>query len=97
MKHCKKCQQDKPDSEFNKYGLTEKNYKKLYNQPNCYICNIALTRDSRTPTSLVIDYCHSTGEVRGVLCHCCNLGLGNFKDDTEILEKAINYLKKRKL
>lgn len=29
----------------------------------------------------------------GLLCHHCNTGLGSFFDETENLEKAINYLK----
>jgi len=42
---------------------------------------------------LVIDHCHITGKVRGLLCQQCNAGLGNFKDDPKRLEKAISYLK----
>ena len=36
----------------------------------------------------------NTGEIRGLLCSDCNRGLGCFNDDTEIMEKAISYLKK---
>jgi hypothetical protein len=43
---------------------------------------------------LVIDHCHGTGAVRGLLCYNCNLGLGNFKDDPGLLKKAIRYLEK---
>jgi recombination endonuclease VII len=38
---------------------------------------------------------HSCGKcVRGVLCQHCNQGLGNFKDDPEILKRAIAYLER---
>lgn len=44
--------------------------------------------------SLKIDHSHSSGDVRGVLCHGCNIGLGNFRDDPDLLRKAIRYLAK---
>lgn len=33
---------------------------------------------------------------RGVLCHACNIGLGNFKDDESLMLKAIDYLRRSK-
>ena len=41
-----------------------------------------------------IDHCHKTGKVRGILCSECNTGLGKFKDSIELLQKAIEYLKR---
>lgn len=38
------------------------------------------------------DHDHSTGLLRGVLCHFCNTGLGSFKDSIERLTKALEYL-----
>lgn len=38
-------------------------------------------------------HCHEKDKFRGWLCGNCNIGLGNFKDNVEILEKAIEYLK----
>lgn len=32
--------------------------------------------------------------VRGLLCHNCNLGLGNFRDNPQLLNEAIKYLEK---
>ncbi len=43
--------------------------------------------------TLHVDHCHATGKIRGLLCYNCNDGLGRFKDDIEVLEKAIDYLK----
>lgn len=43
--------------------------------------------------NLVKDHDHETGKARAWLCDSCNTGLGRFKDNVELLEKAISYLK----
>jgi hypothetical protein len=40
------------------------------------------------------DHDHKTSKPRGVLCHKCNVGLGHFNDDIEIMQIAIEYIKK---
>lgn len=42
--------------------------------------------------NLAIDHDHQTGHIRGVLCNACNLGLGSFRDNEELLIKAAQYL-----
>jgi len=44
-------------------------------------------------TKLVVDHCHSTGKIRGLLCHNCNRALGLMQDNVETLQNAIDYLK----
>lgn len=41
---------------------------------------------------LSIDHCHTTGEFRGLLCANCNNGLGFFKDNPLLFDKAKEYL-----
>lgn len=53
-------------------------------QDKCAIC--------RRPGKLVYDHDHSTGDGRGMLCIQCNLGLGQFNDNVELLARAIRYL-----
>ena len=43
---------------------------------------------------LCIDHSHDSGLFRGMLCQKCNIGLGNFNDNTDLLGKAIKYLLK---
>lgn len=43
--------------------------------------------------SVVVDHDHKTGMVRGALCINCNLGIGHFKDNPELLEYAALYLR----
>jgi hypothetical protein len=39
-----------------------------------------------------VDQDHLTGKVRGMLCFCCDQGLGNFRDRADVLRLAIGYL-----
>ena len=80
------------------YGMDWDRYlEMLKNQDHkCAICLIpleAMTFDRLTTAH--IDHNHKTGEVRHLLCHFCNSGLGYFKDDIELLKKAIEYLNEK--
>jgi DNA gyrase/topoisomerase IV subunit A len=74
-----------------KYGLTLADYNKMIKEQGgvCYIC-----QNPPNVKALAVDHCHTTGKVRRLLCDNCNKGLGCFKDSPELLQKAINYLKK---
>ena len=66
----------------------------------CFICERTLQEVSRTGQvrmkNWVLDHCHETETFRGWICHHCNTGLGGFKDDLNILQNAITYLKNHK-
>ncbi len=55
----------------------------------CKICNKEFENSKDTH----LDHCHTTGEIRGILCSNCNKGLGCFKDNEDFLKEAIIYLK----
>ena len=75
-----------------RYGITQEQFDKmLIDQDNkCGICDI----EFKNTKSTHIDHCHSTNKVRGLLCNGCNLALGQFNDNVDILNNAIKYLNK---
>ena len=46
--------------------------------------------------STVRDHDHHTGLVRKGLCRACNLGLGMFHENPELMEKAANYIREHR-
>jgi len=42
---------------------------------------------------IVCNDCKKSKEYIGILCHNCNVGLGRFKDDSELLVKAAEYVR----
>jgi hypothetical protein len=56
----------------------------ILNTKECVICG--------STEDLVVDHCHKTNTIRGMLCNHCNRGLGHFRDDPELLEFARIYL-----
>ncbi len=74
-----------------RYNLTLEDYQELFKTQGskCGICGTL----QPTTKNWHLDHCHTTLKVRGILCHHCNLLLGNSRDSVEILEAAIRYLK----
>lgn len=65
--------------------IDDESLKSIINDiKECVICGVE--------AELVVDHCHRTGQVRGMLCNNCNMGLGHFKDDPMLLEFAKIYL-----
>lgn len=81
---------------WSRRGITEEVYTAISEEQNglCAICRKeeSKQRSGRT-VRLSIDHCHSTGRVRGLLCSRCNEAIGKAKDDPDIIEAAIEYLK----
>lgn len=69
-------------------GCTLEEYDRLLEEQSghCAVC------DAYIGEGMCVDHDHATGEVRGLLCTGCNLGLGNFQDDVAVLANAIIYL-----
>lgn len=73
------------------YGVTVDQYNELFNlQLGC--CAICGKHQSAEWRRLTVDHCHATKKIRGLLCSVCNRALGLFRDNPELLGKAIKYL-----
>ena len=69
-----------------RYGITSADVDAMVEAQGgvCAVCQ------ERAPEH--VDHDHLTGQVRGVLCSCCNQGLGNFRDRAQLLRAAVEYL-----
>ncbi len=87
----KRTETDRQASRAYKYGITPDKFLEMLAEQDgkCKICGVEPT----TQRGLHVDHCHTTGVVRGLLCHGCNVALGSMKDDPEILLKAVEYLR----
>ena len=79
-----------------KYDMKLEEYNEILEKQNgvCDICNEP--ESGSRNNFLAVDHSHETNKIRGLLCTTCNRAIGLFKDDIEVLEKAIKYLKKHK-
>jgi hypothetical protein len=88
-----------------RYGVELAVVDSLYDRQEgcCAICGVAgerpfvaEKRHSRIGV-LCIDHDHEGGEVRGLLCTNCNLGIGYFHDDLATMARAMGYISRKGL
>ena len=74
------------------YGLSRMQFYELWESQNraCVICKNIILEEKKCH----IDHSHKTGVVRGILCGTCNQGLGLFKENIDLLNSAVSYIKK---
>lgn len=74
------------------YGITIEDFEKMSEKQDgkCLIC------EKVPEKGLHLDHDHLSGRTRGLLCSCCNQGIGSFMDDPEILAKAAKYIENNK-
>lgn len=70
------------------YGISTAEYHQMVKDQDCRCACCG-----KVSSNLVVDHCHNTKTVRGLLCSPCNVGIGMFGEDLEKLQKAIDYLK----
>lgn len=73
------------------FGITIEQYAQMFAEQDgkCAICD---TQSENLSRGLCIDHDHQTRVIRGLLCTCCNTALGKFRDNPELLRRAIQYL-----
>ncbi len=59
----------------------------LSQECKCAVCSMSIDMSSKH-----VDHCHTTGVVRGLLCHNCNIGIGMMRDNPDIMRNAITYI-----
>lgn len=88
------------------HGMTVDEYQAMHDAQGgvCAICGRPETkaRSNGIALPLAVDHCHKTrqnGESKGIralLCQSCNIGLGKFDDDPDLIRKAAAYVEKYK-
>ena len=76
-----------------KYGITLSDFNRMLKEQGgrCAICQ---NDEPGRSGQWLVDHCHDTGEVRGLLCHKCNSGIGLLRDSVPIVRSALRYLKR---
>jgi hypothetical protein len=77
------------------YGLSPVDFTSLLKKQGgkCAICS---STNPGGKGNFHVDHDHETGQVRGLLCADCNMGLGKFKDSVGVLKAAASYLRRFK-
>jgi len=78
------------------FGISLEQYDQMHADQNglCAICGNpeTIARNGKVRL-LAVDHCHTTNKVRGLLCGNCNPMIGYAKDNIQVLERAIEYLR----
>lgn len=77
------------------YGIDCEDWARMFNAQNglCAGCSEGLDFTSQGAN---VDHCHTTGKVRGLLCHPCNCTLGYALESVTRLNGLIVYLGRSK-
>lgn len=75
-----------------RFNLDQDTAKQFYidSMKSCNSCNEQWDPEKHT-RRFSIDHCHTTGRVRGILCHGCNASLGLLEESTTKMKMLIAY------
>jgi hypothetical protein len=77
------------------YGIDTDEYNRMLKQQGslCALCHTeGWTMAKHHKLKLVVDHCHTTGKVRGLLCHNCNRALGLLQDNPSVMRRCADYI-----
>jgi hypothetical protein len=81
-----------------KYGITIKQYDRMLQSQSgvCAVCKAPETRrEGRSKRGgichLAVDHDHKTGRPRALLCHACNVSLGQLHEDPQRIKALLSY------
>lgn len=85
-------EQDKDNKLKRAYGISYQEYLYILEaqEGKCAICG---TTDTGKRKAFAVDHCHTCSEVRGLLCSNCNTAIGSLKEDLDIMQRAMDYVK----
>lgn len=74
------------------FGISADDFDALLREQGggCAICACVPERAA----SFHLDHDHLSGTIRGILCLSCNQGVGKFRDDAALLERAAEYVRR---
>lgn len=91
-RYCSKCRESDRDGMLRRrYGIGVEDVERMVVEQGgrCPICDKDISECRQ-----VVDHCHESGAVRGILCHPCNMLLGFAEDDIDRMVSAISYLQR---
>lgn len=83
-----------------KYGITPEAADKMLESQHGLCANRGCGKEITFSAKIgsgdlaVIDHCHKTNQVRGALCHSCNISLGHLEKDKNLILGLLEYAKK---
>ncbi|QNL30475.1 endonuclease VII [Gordonia phage SpeedDemon] len=86
-KYCRDC--ERQQKLIARYGITAGEFDALVERQDstCPVCT-----ERQDPANFVVDHCHSTLKIRGLLCASCNVAIGHLKDNPANALRAGQYL-----
>jgi hypothetical protein len=86
---CSKECWNRADNLWVSYGIKMADWYQMLEQQAgaCAICKTVTE-----PKDLVTDHCHATNKVRGLLCNPCNMAIGLFRDNADVMRQAATYV-----